>query len=941
MLPLKIKMCGFCSYLEETEIDFSKFGSTGLYLIAGDTGAGKTTLFDAITYALFGQASGDLRKPKLFRSQNAPLDVPTYVELTFMSGGKKYKIRRNPEYTRSAKRGSGVTKQPAEAILTTYDGDTPQEHVLSTLQRAGSKRAGSDIDIESIIGIDAKKFKQLSMIAQGAFMKVLNADTETKNVILRSIFNTDIYKKTEQALKDAADRYDRDYSAMTSEFTSRLSRTSAPVGSELDNELEAVRDRNKQYITNAEDCIDVLSRIISEDEKALAALRGKTKEIEKSLSDRNELIGTLNEREKTRLQYMELCSKLEQDEKSLPVLEAAFSAVKDNESRAASLDSEYTRLEASLADHRKRESLKRELSTTEAGIVDAREKLEKKSSRAELLLEDIIRVKQEYESLKDCGADLERIKASIDSRKKTIGEYRKLLISVKSYGNAVSDYESKKAAYLSKRAESDRLNSEYEHLNRDFLDDQAGILAGTLEEGRPCPVCGSLSHPRKAVKKQNAPTEEMVKSARESAASGEKAAADASARCAGAKAHAEQIAKSIEEAGRELFENVSGIAELKAAATDAGIKLTNELKQDEARLEAIGKMIGRRDELHDSIPTLEAQHETLRREQENLNNSIAASAQKKESIIAQITELDSKLTIDTMQKTTERMAELSKESKKLRADYKNAESSLNNCRTRISQQKATLDSFGDISTESAAGELDSLKKEVYELRTENDRIGEELSVVRVRCEYNAGVRDYFNDNSAKLEDLRARVAACADLRDTAIAKLRDGRSRLTLETFAQAGYFDRVLFFANERMVKMSSGKYELRRSEVPMDNASKTGLDINVYDYESGTERSVITLSGGESFMASLSLALGFSDVIQSEAGNITLDTMFIDEGFGTLDEHVLENAYSVFSDLSNESRCLVGIISHVEELKSRINNRITVTKDTSGNSRAKVEVG
>ena len=235
MLPIKLKICGFCSYLDETEIDFTRFGEKGLYLIAGDTGAGKTTIFDAITYALYGQASGDMRKPRLFRSQKASPDVPTYVELTFMSGGKKYKIRRNPEYMRRAKRGTGLTKQLPEAVLTVYDGDKPQEFVLTGLQRAGTKRTGSETDIESIIGIDAKKFKQLSMIAQGAFMKVLNADTETKNIILRSIFNTDNYKKIEQALKERAEKYERDHSMLNDEFVRRLSAAYCAEESEFSN----------------------------------------------------------------------------------------------------------------------------------------------------------------------------------------------------------------------------------------------------------------------------------------------------------------------------------------------------------------------------------------------------------------------------------------------------------------------------------------------------------------------------------------------------------------------------------------------------------------------------------------------------------------------------------------------------------------------------------
>ena len=886
MLPIKLKICGFCSYLDETEIDFTRFGEKGLYLIAGDTGAGKTTIFDAITYALYGQASGDMRKPRLFRSQNASPDVPTYVELTFMSGGKKYKIRRNPEYMRRAKRGTGLTKQLPEAVLTVYDGDKPQEFVLTGLQRAGTKRTGSETDIESIIGIDAKKFKQLSMIAQGAFMKVLNADTETKNIILRSIFNTDNYKKIEQALKERAEKYERDHSMLNDEFVRRLSAAYCAEGSEFSNELQEVKSRNERYITNAGDCVAVLERIIDEDEKRIEEIKKLLSGNEAVLSDKNERIGTLNEREKRRIQYLDLCAELEKNEARLPLLEKEFEAVGDNESKASVLDSEYTRLEASLEDHKKRELLKKELSDSENALKLAQDGVIRKTSRI----------------------------------KELAGER-------------------KKAVYIRNSEKSERLNAEYDRLNKAFLDDQAGILAQELTEGCPCPVCGSITHPHKAVKMHNAPNEQEVRLARKNAEDAARDASGSSADCAAAKASAMQLRESIISSGKELFENAGSISELKAVVTEAGINLKKEIENDNIRMDKINSMISRRDELNRAVPELERQHEENRSELDSLNRSIAGYNQKIEGISAQINELEVKLAFGTMRETTERMKRLADESRKLKDNYKKAESSLKECRTMIAQQRAMTESFGEVNKESAADELTELKKEVSEIKKLNSSQSDELSEIRTRKSCNDGAKNFFLANSERLDELMRLVSETADLRDTANAKLREGRSRLTLETYAQAAYFDRVLYFANERLVKMSSGKYEFRRSEVPMDNANKTGLDINVFDYESGTERSVITLSGGESFMASLSLALGFSDVIQSEAGGIRLDTMFIDEGFGTLDERVLENAYAVFSDLSNDSRCLVGIISHVDELKSRIHNRISVSKDVEGNSHAIVE--
>ena len=287
----------------------------------------------------------------------------------------------------------------------------------------------------------------------------------------------------------------------------------------------------------------------------------------------------------------------------------------------------------------------------------------------------------------------------------------------------------------------------------------------------------------------------------------------------------------------------------------------------------------------------------------------------------------------------QKIVELTTRRQALSTAFKEAEKKLSECRTTIREKKETLSGFGDISLKYEHEEIEKAENEVMLLKNENVLRGEKANNLRMRISSNTGIYEYINKNSPLLTQLHDYYTELNELNLTANGRLTGGREKMTLEVFAQTKYFDSILSFANLRLRKMSNGKYEFKRSENALEKRAKSGLDIDVIDHDSATRRSVRSLSGGESFMASLSLALGFSDVIQSNVGGVHLETMFIDEGFGTLDDKALENAYRVFTDLSSDGSCLVGIISHVEDLKSRITNRIVVTKDSLGNSHAKIE--
>ena len=301
MLPLKLKMSAFCSYLEETEIDFTKFGKKGLYLITGDTGAGKTTIFDAICYALYKEASGDLRDPKLFRSKNAPPDIPTYVELTFISKGKKYTVRRSPEYERASKRGDKTTVSKAEAFITYYNGDDTKTEALRK----------SDTVIEDIIGIDVKRFKQLSMIAQGAFMRVLNADTAEKTEILRAIFNTEKFGLMQEELKALSDKCREKYELESRRLIAEIQRSSCDEKSSFGDELSRLKETNSSFVTGTDKISELLLSIIAEDNEKLSVLMGEAKKSDELIGVRQTEIGKAKERENTRKIYLDTKNKLQ------------------------------------------------------------------------------------------------------------------------------------------------------------------------------------------------------------------------------------------------------------------------------------------------------------------------------------------------------------------------------------------------------------------------------------------------------------------------------------------------------------------------------------------------------------------------------------------------------------------------------------------------------
>lgn len=928
MLPLQLKMSAFCSYLHETVIDFTVFGRKGLYLITGDTGAGKTTIFDAISYALYGEASGDLRDPKLFRSKNALPEQPTFVELTFLSKGEKYTIRRSPEYERPSKRGGGMVKNAAETILTTYRDDVPYTKVLRR----------NDDDIHEIIGIDVKKFKQLSMIAQGAFMRVLNADTNEKTELLRAIFGTERFKELEEELKRMADDYKQSLDSLSLQLSDRVGQIQCADNSASRQELLELQERSADYFSSGEAWLHVLAAIIAEDSEAVKKQQAVIEQGEKALRQCQTDIGSMKERAKTRQLYLDTKARLTEAQRQLPEKEQRLRDVQSNEEKAAALEGEAHLLQEKLPGYDKLDSLQGEYAALQKQCERAEAAVRSMRTQAEALRVQLADMKKESEELRNSGARLATKQAEFDRSSDRINRLRQLLLAVRSADQRQAELPLRKKEYLAARAQADRAQQHYLSMNRAFLDEQAGIIAETLQDGQPCPVCGSAEHPHIAVKRAGAPSKEAVEKARTQAEEAGKDMSDAAAACSAAEAAANQAEQTVTELARELYETPPERLSLADAVTQEGKRLKEQNTAAEHELSELKQQVERQKQLDGELPQKEQKAEQLRSESEKGATECAVLRQKLDNLHRQQEETARSLPFAARCEAEQHFVSLQQQASGLRKAQKEAEKACSDCRVKIRTHQEALNSFGEEPQDEqekirqAEAGIVSLQNSISQQRKQSDALS-------LRISANKAIQAFVQQQGERLLTLRAAYLSANQLSATANGRLTDGQEKLTLEVFAQRRYFDSILTLANHRLRKMSNGKYEFRRADKALEKRGRSGLDIDVLDHDSATLRSVRSLSGGESFMASLSLALGFSDVIQSAVGGVHLDTMFIDEGFGTLDEKALENAYHVFSDLSQEGSCLVGIISHVEDLKTRITNRIVVTKDASGNSHARVE--
>lgn len=920
MRPLILKMSAFGPYAGETVIPMEELGTQGLYLITGDTGAGKTTIFDAICFALFGEASGPNREANMFRSKYADPETATEVELTFSHNGKEYRVKRNPEYYRPAKNREGLKKQTANAEL--Y---LPSGQIISKVKDVTNA-------IEQLLGINADQFSQISMLAQGDFLKLLLADTKTRMEIFREIFQTGYYQKLQFELE--AKR--KEIYILAEDGKKSVNQYVSGIKVSEDDVLNIEVNKAKEGQMTTEDIIVLLEKLIGQDTKNKEKFETDLASVSAELEGINASIGVAEALEKTKVQLEDSKQKLLEAAPKEQELKEAAAQAKSALKNKDVLTSQAADIKAALPDYDKVDELRKSIKKDEGEQAKAQELLNKSASNKEQGEKELAQLKKEQDSFEDVGAKLERISNEI----KKVEEREELIANLEkdynTYKKLVVIRDKNVKEYAALDTKFKELQHKYETMDQAFRDGQAGLLASSLKDGDMCPVCGSTSHPHKAECTGDIPSEEDLKNAKEKAEAARKDAYDSSAAIGSESAIIKEKEENLIKRGKELLGLENG-DDLEHAFDDVYEVIAAQNKTLKGQWNEEKRKSIRKQEVEQRIPELDELIKKLTDEIASYKEQISVAKSREESNSKQLNDLLKKLLFASKTEAVSKYNELIAESDRLQKAYDIAEEAAKNKAQEIVGLKSQIESLTKtMENEKVINLEEERAKKAQVLEKQSSLINDSQSVVS-RIENNEGIRSNILKESKKIGDIEKRLQWVASLADTANGKLR-GKDKIMLETYIQTTYFERIIRRANLRLMTMSSGQYELKRQDEASNGRSQSGLELGVIDHYNGTERSVKTLSGGESFIASLSLALGLSDEVQSSAGGIQIDTMFVDEGFGTLDPETLDMAYSALSSLT-EGNKLVGIISHVAYLKEKIDRQIIVTKEKSGGSFAKVQ--
>lgn len=866
MRPVRLIMSAFGSYAGCESIDFSEV-THGIFLISGDTGSGKTTIFDAITFALYGATSGGTRDGKMMRSQYALPSAETYVSFTFEQNGDLYTIRRNPEYLREKKRKAkntdSMTKELPSVELVLPGGDIYRGKIGET-----------NTKIQEIIGLDKDQFTQIVMIAQGEFLKLLQAGTEERKRIFSNIFHTGIYWRIQQELQSQAGM--------------------------LREELGISKERIRVLLGNIQ---------CESEEEELASLGEKLQEVcTQKEYDLAAVLDTLQEYEKKQKEFLAGLEKaLRQQDKIISansVQIGHMEAVNAGIQQLEAVKKQRLKLEEedSLQINRKRQY--------ETALAAARVSEKKQTAGTEE--KNLKRQKNQYEKIK------KELPKLVENGKKLQTTYEETLLLGARIRICIAQnaLEKQQKEFLESQERTARLRVHAQSLNDIFLREQAGILAQeVLAEGEACPVCGSLHHPSPARLSGDAVTEEQVKEIQKESDEGARETERLSSLAAAAASRLQLLTQQFQTEFHETESLNLAQEEIKKFAP----VLKNEDKQEEwertqeQRLSALQQRIEKHREdyvelqaqekaCRVQIHQCEKRLESAEKEYEDSmrHEKFETEEQWRESVIA----------VPSRKKLERQIAEYEALFSKNETQYET-----------LSRQMEGL-MFQDISELLEQQKL--LKKEREKASRKKEREAGALSA-------NSRAFKQLQAEQNKLEEIQEEYLLIDRLARTASGKLK-GKAGIDFETYVQRQYFQKIIAAANKRLLCMTDNQIKLKcRSIADSSLRGSAGLDLNIYSLATGTERDVKTLSGGESFMASLSLALGLSDVIAATAGAVSIDTMFIDEGFGSLDDETRARAIQVLQELAGDSR-LIGIISHVGELKESIDRQLLVNKTDQG---------
>ena len=869
MKPLKLILSAFGPYANETVIDFTRFGEDGIFLIAGDTGAGKTTIFDAISFALYGEASGgrERRGSKSFRSDYASPRTETWVELTFRHKAETWRIRRNPEYERPKKTGEGTTTQSANATLTHVDSGA----VIEGVNEVKAK-------IDELLGLTQDQFTQTVMIAQGDFLKILNASSDDRKTLFQKLFNTSVYADLQWKLKDMNGHCIKEKDRLEQQITI--------AAGKIDPEPDfAERDNIAFYRTDAkyaDQLLECLAHLI-DDERATGALASQEKTAATEQSEA--IIKAIAEGSAINANF-DTMERASADLAALLDKQSAMDDLADRLNRARKaqgLSADEALLSKNTADILQQQ---KELNGATQALADAEKDLPDAKARqaeAESHAKEADDLLANARQLSDCIPVLK----DLEAQRKALDRQKRLMAKLKQA--------------------SDQADHAYTAAKEGYYRSQAGLLAVELEEGKPCPVCGALSHPQPAQLTGESVTREEM----------------------------EEADRCHRKAADALHEADNALTTLQA-----------QLNKDSDRLREMNIQQGETEQqLKQRIGDLETQAKQLR----------SAIDERRKVCANLMTQIEKSRT--TVEEGQKRLASLLQTAEQLKAQFRDhltaagfederayrlaklPESTLNDIDRQLKEygeQKASLTDQVAGLREKLAGkeriDLSGLKQQQRDWKARKETAETREAALTKKLALHEDALKEIRDARRLQKRREEHWAVVRDLYNCC-AGIAGGnrRAKLTFEAYVQQYYFKQVVAAANKRLTVLTDGLFTLRCKEEARDRVRQSGLDLDVLDRGTGQWRDVSTLSGGESFLASLALALGLSDVVQNQSGAIRMDAMFIDEGFGTLDDNALRNSLQVLADLADGKR-LIGIISHVHDLEERIEKQIVVSKTLKG---------
>lgn len=917
MRPLKITMSAFGPYAGEVTLDMQKLGKSGIYLITGDTGAGKTTIFDAISYALYGEASGNYRENTTLRSKYASADTPTFVELEFEYNNEIYKINRNPEYPRPNKRGEGFTKQSANAELVMPDGS-----VITKIKEVSAK-------VEEIIGINKNQFSQIAMIAQGDFRKLLNCETNERSKIFRKIFKTEPYHNIEIKLSSLFNELKRNREKEKSGIEQYINQLKCNENDTLSLELE----RAKSGDVLIEDVIKLAGEIINKDTLEYTKTQKNIESINEEIEKINSNIKLYENQEATKKAYAKASSKLEELKTKRNECEKAYKSAEAQRERLDDLTRKINLINSKMPKYDELKSLENSINERAQSFEKSNNSLKQKQQEITLLEKEIDEKSKALEEVK--GADLlvqkltvqkEEIKKKAEALKELKTEIDRCKTEQKNLKNAQSFAKSALDEYGA-------LENEYNQIYIAFFNEQAGIIADELKDGEPCPVCGSTSHPNLARKSENAPSQADVESAQNLVKKAQEKANKARDTASALKSKFDEIAANVKSAAKKLFGTDDNVFDDYNSNINA---LKKEYDCILALLKTANEKLNLYKKLDKEIPKIQEKQKSLSDEISTLNTQKASDEAFISENTKRVTSIKSELDFESADLAKDKLKEYTNLSSDIKNAIEKSKNDFDDIKSKYDTQKGTKASLENALKEFKEIDLASLNEKYLKLNEYKKDVDETAKSLYSRIESNKLLVDDISEKRDILKGYDDKYVWLKTLSETANGDI-SGKEKITLETFVQMTYFDSIIRKANIRLLTMSDGQYELVRRSDAETLKKNEGLALDVIDHFNASTRSVSTLSGGESFMASLCLALGLSDEIQSSNGGIKLDTMFVDEGFGSLDGEALDRALSALTSLSQGNR-LVGIISHVDALCDRIDNKIVITKDRTIGSNAQI---